>query len=312
MNKLIAKIVIVVGLTATIGGVLVGCSSISTPTGMCGWVVGDGQGGNDAKIHDTVYPDQSVNVSTNEEAHYIPCGPRNFVVNDGSIKDTGDQTVPIEAMTKEHTPVLIQVSAFWTVNQSALTQFSEICNKYSCYANDAEASAQGENSATPGWNKLLKENFGPALAKAVKLDMPEISDDIWKRDDPAEQKKLEDLLSKTFNEAARTYTGYSADLFCGSGNSGWDNPKTPGKGKYSCTNVRFDVTDVAAKNAQTQENATSSNQVKLDTEANQSRYDKSVPLYGGQTNFWLGVQDAAKSCQKGATCNFYMGNTPTK
>ena len=312
MKKSIGKIALVLTAVVTMGAALTGCSSASTPTGMCGWVVGDGLGTNDANIHSTVYPGDSVALSTGEEAHYVPCGPRNFIVTDGSIEGLGDQKTPVEAVTKDKTPVLVQVTAYWQLNQSkeALTQFAELCNKYECYTEDVQAGSS--NFASEGWNGMLRENFGPAIADAMRVSMPEITDAVWKTQDVAEQKKLEALLADAFKESIRIPTGYSSDLFCGAGNSGWDKPDEAGaKGNsFTCSNVRFSVTAVEAASAQTQSNATSTNQTQLDTEANQARYDKSVPLYGDQTHYWLGVQDATGKCPKESTCNIYLGNPP--
>lgn len=310
MKKFIGKIAIVAAVSAVIGGALVGCTGVATPTGMCGWVVGDGLNGHDAKIHKTVYPDESVSYQADEEAHYVPCGPRNFIITDGSVKGLGDQTTPIEAVTENNTPVLVQVDALWQLNQGkqALAKFAELCNKYACYTKHPTAGSS--NFATKGWNGMLRENFSPAITDAMQIAMQKIPDSIWKTQNVDDKKKLDDLLSAAFMDSIRVRTGYNVDLFCGSGNSGWDNPSKPGTGTFTCTNVRFDVTKVVAKNAETQNNATAQNQTQLDTETNQGRYDKSVPLYGDQTHYWLGVQDSASKCRKGATCNIYLGNPP--
>jgi hypothetical protein len=314
VNKKLGKIALIVTLAVASVSALTACSSASTPTGMCGWVVGDGQGGNDANIHKTVYPGQSANVSTNEVAEYVPCGPRNYIITDGSVKDLGDQTTPILAYTKDLTPVKVQVDALWQLNQSkdALSKFAELCNKYACSASDTDASAKYANSATPGWTKMLTENFSPAMTDAMQIAMKQVPDSIWKSQDPDAKKQLNELLSKAFKDSIRVRTGYNVDLFCGSGNSGWANSSKPGDGNYTCTDVRFDVTKVVAANTTTQDNASATNQTQLDTEANQGRYDKSVPLYGDQTHYWLGVQDAASKCPSGATCNIYLGTPPQK
>jgi len=307
----LGKIAVALAVMVTLGAGLTACTAASTPTGMCGWVVGDGQNNNDAKIHDTVYPGESVTLQAGEESHYVPCGPRNFIITDGSVEGLGDQTTPVEAMTKDLTPVKVQVTAYWELNQSqeALTQFAELCNKYECYSSEAEAG--DVNSATVGWNNMLKENFGPAIEKAMTASMSQITDAIWKTNDAAETEKLEQLLSASFKETIRVPTGYNENLFCGSGNSGWDNSDKPGEAgnDFTCSEVRFSVTSTD-KDASAKNGTTTTNQTQLDTEASQARYDKSVPLYGDQTHYWLGVQDATGKCPKESTCNIYLGNPP--
>ena len=309
MKKSIGSIAIGLAVAATVAIALTGCSSVSTPTGMCGWVVGNGEAGNDAKIHDTVYPDESVTLNTGEEAHYVPCGPRNFLITDGSVAGLGDQVTPIEAVTSDNTPVLVQVDAFWQLNQGkdGLDKFAELCNKYDCYTSDAVAGSS--NFASDGWNGMLRENFSPAITDAMQTAMKQIPDSIWKTKDAAEEAKLNELLSAAFMESIRVRTGYNVDLFCGSGNSGWSDPEKPGEkdNKFTCTNVRFDVTSTEPRDKTTRTNANAQNQLQLDTEANQARYSKSVPLYGDQTHFWLGVQDATSKCPEGSTCNIYLG-----
>lgn len=307
------KIVSVGVIVAAAGTMLAACSSLATPTGMCGWVVGNGTSGHDAKIHEIVFPDENVNYdSSEEEVHYVPCGPRNYIITDGSVEGLGDRTTPVEAVTQNGTPVLVQLDALWQLNQdkAALTKFAELCNKYECYTTNAEAGES--NFATDGWNGMLRENFSPAIDSAVKSAAAQIPDAIWEKQDKELMNQLATLVSQAFMDAIQVRTGYNVDLFCGSGNSGWSDPTAAGAdgNTFTCSQVRFDVTAVKARDSQTQNNASASNQVELDTAANQARYDKSVPLYGDQTHFWIGVQDAASKCASGATCNFYLGNIP--
>jgi hypothetical protein len=298
---LVVMAVTALGLTA--------CGGTATPTGMCAWVVGDGQNGRDAKVKKTLYPDEKVEKGGDEIAQFVPCGPRNYIVTDGST-DLGDRRTPIEATTASNTPVKVQVSAFWQLNQQqdALSKFKEFCNKYTCYTTTAEAGKS--NFASDGWNGMLAENMGPAIEAATKVAMKTVPDEIWKTKDPELTKKLATDLSASFMEALRVRTGYNVDLFCGSGNSGWDNLEK--RENFTCTNVRFEVTDVSARDSQAQNNANVQSQEELTKKANQSRYDSSVPLYGTDTGRWLGVQDSVKSCPQGSTCNFYLDTVPSR
>jgi len=73
---------------------------------------------------------------------------------------------------------------------------------------------------------------------------------------------------------------------------------------FTCTNVRFTVDNIIKGSS----DATA--QTQTPEQANQTRYDQSVPLYGPYTNYFLGNQDIVKNCQSGATCTFYF-NAPT-
>lgn len=306
MNRI--KSLSMIAVLVVIGSfTLSACSAAAAPTGLCGWIVGNGT--YDRKIHKIVYPDSNPDIGSDNEAHYVPCGPRNYRVTDGSKKDLeghaiGDLTSPYVATTKDKTPVLVQVDAFWQLNQSegAFKKFAELCNKYKCYTTDTDAGEA--NFATKGWNGMLQENFSPSVDDALQDALKEIPDSIWKDNDRALYKQLDKVLADKFMEAVRVTTGYNEDLFCGSGNSGWDNPKE--HDKFTCTNVRFRVTEVTPKDKQTQASANTASQEEVKKDANQSRYNSSVPLYGKQTNYWLGVQDSVKGCPSGATCNFYL------
>jgi hypothetical protein len=58
-----------------------------TTAASCAFIVGNGTSGYDAKVHKVIYPGQSVPVLEHENGYYVPCNSRNFIVNDGSIKD---------------------------------------------------------------------------------------------------------------------------------------------------------------------------------------------------------------------------------
>lgn len=309
-GRLFASIAIMAVAVAS----LTACFSptLSTPTGMCGWIVGNGQGDNDAKIKSTVWPDQKVTYDETEETtRFVPCGPRNYITVDGG--ETGDWQTPYEALTSDGTPVKVTLDALWQLNQTetVLAMFAELCNKYACYTTDT--SVGGSNFATDGWNGMLRENFRPAIENAIKQAMPKFSDDIWQKQDPAVVDEFEVAVSAAFMETIRARTGYNADLFCGSGNSGWSDPENAGAdgNEFTCTQVRFDSASVKAANAGVQANASATTQVELDTAANEARYTKSFPLYGDQTHYWLGVQDSVAKCPSGSTCNIYLGNVPT-
>lgn len=267
----------------------------ATTTASCAFVVGDGTSG-DAKLHKVLYPGQEITIGTHEKVSYIPCNSRNYLINDGTQvnangQKVGDRFTLIPATLKSGVKVQIAASAFWTPNQApqAMALFYDNCFKYSCFS-DKDVGG-GANYSTPGWNGMLGETFGPAMDRAALVAASNFDDEIWKKSTADQYKKLGDAMSQPFMDAVRARLGYSTDLFCASGNSGWSNPSKPGTGEYSCLPVRISVDDVRVVQNQTATQST--------TDVNQQRYDNAQRLYGDQTNYWLGVQDSIDKC-KGA------------
>ena len=118
----IKKILIAaLGVPALVAGtaLLGGCSSAATPSSTCGFIVGNGENGSDAKIHRVVYPGQQVNYSTDEKALYFPCNSRNFIVNPPGTKDPsghelGDRHTAATAKTKDGATVKVWLTAAWS------------------------------------------------------------------------------------------------------------------------------------------------------------------------------------------------------
>lgn len=293
MTAALAAAALVVGLA--------GCTTSATPTSMCAFIVGDGQGGNDANVHQVAYPGQNVNVGNGESAVYVPCNSRNYVVNDGSATDAqgnrvGDRFTPVIGYTSSGTRIEVYVTAFWTLNQDedAMNEFYAFCHKYTCAAPASESGSA--NYASPGWNGMLAENFSPTIDALVLEYTSEFDDTIWSGHDVDQYAALADQLSNNFNEAMRPRTGVEEDFFCGSGNSGWSDPDNPGEGSFECTNVRFEVTAVEAADAGIANLAEELTQAELETQVNQQAYEAAQARYGDEAGYWLGVQDAIAAC----------------
>lgn len=283
----------------------------ATTPASCAFIVGDGEKKRDAQLHDVILPGQQYDRDEGkEDVSYVPCNSRNYIISDGTVRDAngevvGDRTQPVLATTKGGTPVEVTVTAYWTLNQSrsALNNFYNVCFKYHC-ASKSDISGEVNNS-TAGWNDMLGENFGPALERAVRAAAAEAEESIWDSQNPEQIHVLEDRTSELFGDRIRGTLGYSNDLFCGSGNSGWSDPDKPGKGTFTCSPVRIAVDQV--KLQKTQGDDSSEGALIL----NQKKFKNAQALYGQYAEYWLGLQDTIEKCQSaGVTCIINLGDAP--
>lgn len=288
---------------------LIACSTVSTTSASCAFVVGNGREGRDTELHRVLYPGQQVTLSTYETAYYVPCNSRNYIINDGTVKNAngkpvGDRHTQIEAITETNTAIRISASAFWTLNQSrsAMEKFYTVCHKFTCWEN--KDIGGGVNFATEGWNGMLGENFSQTMDGTARIAAKTVKDDIWRSQDQTEYKKPADGMSASFAEVIQARLGFTEDLFCGSGNSTWRDPKQPGQGEFTCTPVRIVVDSVQLKPAQSDQ---SSQSLKI---INDLRYSNAQALYGPEAGFWLGLQDSIDRCKGAATpCMFNIGGS---
>lgn len=306
------KTKLLIGLfTILFGGViLAACSSNeATTTASCAFITGDGEKGHDAKLHDVLYPGEAVHRDNSEDISWVPCNSRNYIINDGSVRNAngdkvGDRDTPIVATTKTGVTIHISATAYWTLNESeaSMRNFYAVCFKYSC-ANGEDVGG-GSNFSTPGWNGMLAENFGPAMDKAARLAAIEADDSIWQTHDPDQYQALADKMSAVFSGVIQANFGYTEDLFCGSGNSVWSDPNKPGEGTFSCTPVRVDITDIQVVSGQSSQSSEGA------IEINKQRKASAEVLYGDFAGYWLGLQDSIALCKaQGITCIFNIGDT---
>ncbi len=289
--------------------VLPACSASTTPA-MCAIVVGNGMEGNDADFHSVVYPGQTATIKDSETYVYVPCNDRNYYINDGTKIDAngnkiGDMHQPIKATTESGTPVLIQVQAFWTLNENpdAMRVFYRVCHKYTCYSKEDKGG--GANFSEPGWNGMLGENMAYAIDTAAKLASFTMSDDLWKKHDPNLTEEMAKKMAEVFPGIMQSYFGTNLDIFCGSGNSQWENPADPGNGKFNCTPVRFHVTTVDLDKVAASDSTQSGGSV------NEQRLENAKKVYGDNAGYWLGLQDTIKTCQDAkVACVISIGGAP--
>lgn len=282
---------------AVVGFLMAGCGATApAPSAMGAFVVGDGHSSHDTRVHNFVYPNQKIKYDNNTEVlRYIPLNARNYIVNDGSKRDAngnvvGDVHSPFLVYTKSGTPVQVQASAFWTLNQTRsvlINQFWPLCYKYTCASSDAKGG--DVNFSTVGWNGMLGENFLPSMQAAIADAMSEMDDTIWQTHSRALYVVLAKKASEKFADEVLKTTGYNVNLFCGSGDSSWldKDYKT-----FRCTNVRFRTDDVKYDSSAVAGTGTANNAV-----LNKQKLDAARALYGDNAGYWLGLQDTIGECK---------------
>jgi hypothetical protein len=276
---------------------LVACSKdIATTAATCAFVVGDGKNGRTANLEDILYPGEHKSVDDTMVIEFVPCNSRNYIINDGTVTNAngdkvGDRGQMISATTDKGTPILIAARAMWTLNQDekALRNFYTVCHKYHC-SMTADQAGQA-NYASPGWNGLLAENFGTAMDDVGRTAAKKVGETIWQTRDATEYGKLEKEMSALFADAIRKNLGFPEDLFCGSGNSQWSDPKNPGQGTFECSDVRIVVEEVRRGDIASDSNAAGV------LEINAQRLLNAQAQYGAASaGFWLGLQDTIDKC----------------
>ena len=293
---------------------MVACGSTSSTPASCGFVVGDGREGNDAKVHKIVYPGQVLTYDYDDEiVTYVPCNSRNYIINDGSVVSVtgvkvGDRNTPVLAYTDSGVPILVSVSTYWTLNQSrdAMENFYEVCLKYSCASRtDLSGVDEGDqpvNNSSGGWIDMLDENVSPAIVRAVQYAASQIEDSVWRNHSQEAYAEMAAIMSSEFDDIMRATLGYPQDLFCGSGNSAWADPKNPGTGEFVCSTVRF-VIDQVDRAPVEADNSSEGAKV-----LNAERLEAAQALYGEYAEFWLGVLDSIEKCNEGdAVCIINIG-----
>jgi hypothetical protein len=289
---------------------LAACASAPTTTSSCAYVVGVGKGDYDARVHKVVIPGEKVAYDTyGEKVVWVPCNARNYIVNDGSVRNAdgttvGDRPNLIEATTSTGVPILIAAHALWTLNQSdtSMRNFYDLCFKYTC-ASPTDVGGDNNFAPSKGWNGLLAENFGTALDTAARRAAFRLDDSVWLTQNPAQYDILANEMAKEFPGAVRANVGYTEDLFCGSNNSVWSDPSSPGTGEFLCSPVRIQVDRVVRKVGQDDQSSAGVLAI------NQQRLKNAEALYGpADAGYWLGVMDAIDKCKgTGLNCVVNLG-----
>jgi hypothetical protein len=285
---------------------LAACTSVTNGEANCAFVVDIDSG----KTERVILPGVSEDYNSSEQSvRYVPCNPRTFIVNDGTVKNrngeqVGDRFNPSLAYTRTGTPVLVWSSSYWTLNQTPhilKNQFGPLCFKFTCHS--TEATGGDANFSTKGWNGMLGEHHGSSVDTVAVEHVASFDDALWRPGSPdmaKNQKALGDLMSNSFAAAMATTTGSDTQLFCGSGNSGWKDPGKPGEGTFTCSNVRIKIDKVVPVDKKLLDSVTA-------LANNAARLNAAKEVYGDAASFWLGLQDTIEKCAPPKTCVFNIG-----
>jgi hypothetical protein len=282
--------------------VVAGCGSdnVATTSASCAYIVHSSN--TDKSVDRVIYPGQSADQGDHEKTLYFPCNSRTYVINKGNKKNAngkpiGDRFTLAPGITSSGTRIEVAVSAYWTLNENPDVlnpDFYNLCEKYTCWSE--KSISNNANYASPGWNGMLGENMGESIDRTMRRVTPEFSDAIWQKGSQKEYDELGEKLSAGFDADVREATGYSKDLFCGSGNSGWKEPDHPGKGEFICTNVRFIVDEVVNADHSRQLQANETNGLQSEVEDNEKELQAARAKYGPLAEFFLGMDDYAEHC----------------
>lgn len=254
--------VLILSLTL-MAGFLTACSS-KPYTDACAIVVGAGVG-DVRKIKDIVHPGQKVSVKGDDEAFYLPCNARNFLVNKNG---SGDRQDPAEVTTGNGgvegaigLPIKIWPSMYWMLNQDdrVLNEFYPFCRKYQCAGRDESGGDQNANNATQGWNDMLQENHSPVIDRSFSRAAQEFGPDIWVQ--RSLWPDLAERASEYFWEEMSTNTGTATHFFCGT----W-TPTVEDQSKGKCSPVTFTINDIQPADGGVKDSYNAQNKAQIDSQ----------------------------------------------
>lgn len=291
-----ALAVIGLGLAAALSA----CTNTSASSDMIGVVVGDGKQG-DVSVSEILYPGEMTQERNNKTVNYFPGNSRNYVIENRESGDV-DRREPAVAYTEKNVPVNVELTAFFTVNQDTAfvkDKFWSYCLKYQCATTDP--NQRNDRSATEGWTKMLDNDMSPAINEAVKQVVKKHDDSIWQT--KSDWDKLSAELSDEFSKAMRARTGFTEDVFCGSGDvSTWKGEPGKDGSTFTCGKVRFQISDISAKNASLQDGASETNTKQSQIDQNKAALDAARAKYGTNAEDVLSSLAIIEACTKSASC----------
>lgn len=302
-GKSLRNAIAIISAAVAVGGVSA-CGSVSdhyilTPESMCAYLVGKGnQSGGNRTVNQVVWPaskSQGFNTDFDME-RYFPCGPRNYVVSPTSNDKDADGQVLLDAHTVKGTEVHVSVTMYWTPNRKdgVIQKFIAFCQKYSCSSDNLD-DKNNTNFSTTGWSGMLKENFHPVLQRLAVTGMKDVGEDIWIKDDVDLKNQVAQTMMDNFFGEMQKVSGYTDNLFCGSGSPG-------GAKDFDCQQVRIvvDKVEAATGDLQTQTNKQIEQQRQNELQQNTAndRIATTDRLYGPLAPQVRACQDLAEK----ATC----------
>jgi len=306
--KLLGGLVLVLLLI----GSLTACDeddTLAVPQSFCGFIQGKGgrdrdENANNANLDRVLYAGQTADYRTDKQiARVFPCVSRNYRIASG-----GDSDQPLRALTKTGVPVKLWVSMYWQPNQQPdpLKEFIGFCQgKYGCAGgspSDFTQTDQNRNASTPGWNKMLAENWHDVLQRISEAPVKNAEDSVWQINDPAQRDTVAKAMSAAFAGEFQKVTGSTKDLICGGGSTGVGE-------QFDCKQVYVVVDLVQAENDQQQQATTQAvadaAQRKLDEDQLQADMNLTNTKYGPLAPAYRACRDL-NAKQPGA-CKFITG-----
>lgn len=294
-----------------------------------------------------VLPDSPADTLSGESLLYIPCGYRNYIVDNRGVtnpnqKDTtlGDSNNLFRVVLPSGIAVNIGVKADWQLNQGfdELSEFIKFQTKYGALK-DNMSDDGNVYSSTPGWNNMLLENIWPTLDGAARRAMSDlvrnppldengnpiiINDDFWRTQDAAQWDAFGNKMSELFADEVRSNIALAStgdakpvNLFCGSGApTGWvDSEKKPitNLDQAGQPGTTYNCAPVRIKvtivdPADKQVDTGSQSQI----EANRAEWQANYELFHEQTDCWTGILRAIEACGKVANCTVILDSSVCK
>lgn len=300
--RLIASIA---GLALIAGG-MSACSAEAV-TSECVLIVGNG-GSEPHVVKKVVYPGESVGDEGDDWKKYLPCGPRNFIINPPNDKNYGDRHTPSVGWTNASADgkspamqVKVWSTANWELNQNlaVLKDFWVFCQKYGCSSDQSQDNSA--NFSSPGWNGMLGENMSPAIDRAVAKALLKFSPELWRSQDQW-GKLAGEISNNIMNELKDPLSGHP--FFCGRGSDS--------RNKGECKPIKFtiDQPGVEPVDAQIVQITNNAQAATADQLQDQQRIDRTNKLYGPYADYYRGLQDTIDKCKSADKCQIYVGTQP--
>lgn len=301
MKKLVSVLAGAAAVAAT-GFGLSGCTTAVPALSECAATTNGGFGSNGQGITSIVHPGGQAQVGNGDTAWYWPCNERNFV----TATTDGDRSAPEYAVrtgaagSTPGMPVYVWTSVYFTANQNdaAIKAFLPFCFKYGCADTSPQDSSDIEDSAhssSPGWEKMLLENMGPAIDRASQTAVQQFGPNLWQSQ--GDWDKLSSLIAGSLNKELTVETGSATPFFCGD-----DSTET------NCLPMTVVVNNVTPSDPSVVTNYNKEVAAEQAAAANAARVAQAKLLYGPYSGYFLGIQDSSQLCPK---CTFIIGTPPT-
>jgi hypothetical protein len=300
---------LMIGAGAVAVLLLAACSSIQPSVGQYAIVTGHGNLSNQ-QVLQVVAPGQQVHLGSGTTTWYVPANVRNYV----TAPQNGDRSNPQQEITgpgSSKEPGMADYTwtyIAWELNPRILISkpfaqaFLGFCLKYGCASQTAQNSASNESlahSSAPGWNNMLAEVMPVAIDYATRDAIQNFQPNLWT--DRNEWQSYGGQIQAALPGELDKLTGNSTGYFCG-----------PGSTTSKCTPPQVLVTAVTPAD---QNVVTSYNQevaAQYAQQAGAARLKAAQAVYGGDANYFLGMQDLISDCRNAkVTCNIVVGNPPS-